>query len=242
MLEDEDLYRREIERAVEEIHNAGITVIPVMVFEVAGLAEGDWRKVPSSKGREVYHGSGNKDVFRGILERLHADAATAEEQAERRRSSPEVVADAAQDRLWRRPSAEAGGRESGRRPIAGARPIVAEDDGTQRRRPIMEATANAVAEDDRVRRRPSVEAAAKAAEDDRVRRRPSAATVARAAVGDRVRRRPSAAAVTNAADDRQLRSSGELLRRAPPGLAVEKVRPRGGYPQPRDSYLAADAS
>lgn len=52
---------------------AGIHAIPVLVFEVDGVAKGDWLENRECKGREVFIGSGHKADFRSILEQLHAD-------------------------------------------------------------------------------------------------------------------------------------------------------------------------
>ena len=88
-----DQYRSEIEEVVEEMHEAGIHGIPVLVFEVEGVAKGPWvedprassenmdvppqllaqasKKFPGCKGREINHGSGTKKDFKAILKRLH---------------------------------------------------------------------------------------------------------------------------------------------------------------------------
>lgn len=89
---DSDAYRAEIVDCVERMHAAGVNSIPVLIFEVDGLAKGPWMKDPraASKateldpkrlaklnsdpacfGREIQHGSGSRDGFRAILMRLH---------------------------------------------------------------------------------------------------------------------------------------------------------------------------
>lgn len=69
---DSDVYRKEIEEIVERMHAAGINSIPVLCFEVDGVAEGDWLQNPKSRGRFIHHGSGNKDEFRHIFKQLHS--------------------------------------------------------------------------------------------------------------------------------------------------------------------------
>jgi len=68
---DSDLYRKEIEDVVEEMHAAGINSIPVLCFEVDGVAEGSWLQNQRSKGRVVNHGSGSQAEFCNILQQLH---------------------------------------------------------------------------------------------------------------------------------------------------------------------------
>lgn len=90
---DSDAYRAEILDVVRAMQAAGINSIPVLVFEVEGLAAGSWMqdaRVPSAagdmnpralaklsvspacRGREIHHGSGNKAAFKEIFQRLHA--------------------------------------------------------------------------------------------------------------------------------------------------------------------------
>lgn len=69
---DTDMYRKEILDDVARMHVAGVKSIPVIVFEVAGVASGDWLSSPKSTGREIFHGSGNRQDFCAILRRLHA--------------------------------------------------------------------------------------------------------------------------------------------------------------------------
>jgi len=68
---DSDVYRKEILEVVEAMHAVGIDSIPVLVFEVDGVAEGSWLERPKSQGRVFNHGSGNKEEFRNILQQLH---------------------------------------------------------------------------------------------------------------------------------------------------------------------------
>jgi len=89
---DSDMYRAEIVDVVDRMHAAGINSIPVLVFEVDGVANKSWMQDPRANsrtaemdprqlaklslspaclGREIHHGSGNKDAFRVILQRLH---------------------------------------------------------------------------------------------------------------------------------------------------------------------------
>merc|ERR1711957_929370 len=74
---DSDLHRAEIEKEVEDMHNAGINSIPVMIFEVEGVTKGSWLRDPRvpdrgdtqdpsltshqdfSRTREINHGSGS---------------------------------------------------------------------------------------------------------------------------------------------------------------------------------------
>lgn len=69
---DSDMYRAEIEEIVDKMHAAGIDSIPVLCFEVDGVAQGNWLENPKSRGRFIHHGSGNKAEFRSILQQLHS--------------------------------------------------------------------------------------------------------------------------------------------------------------------------
>merc|ERR1712110_452181 len=69
---DSDVYRKEILEVVEKMHAAGINSIPVLCFEVDGIAEGSWLDNPKSRGRLIHHGSGNKTEFRHIFKQLHS--------------------------------------------------------------------------------------------------------------------------------------------------------------------------
>eukprot|EP00746_Dinoflagellata_sp_MGD_P098158 gnl/MRDRNA2_/MRDRNA2_39506_c0_seq1.p1 gnl/MRDRNA2_/MRDRNA2_39506_c0~~gnl/MRDRNA2_/MRDRNA2_39506_c0_seq1.p1 ORF type:complete len:165 (+),score=26.91 gnl/MRDRNA2_/MRDRNA2_39506_c0_seq1:393-887(+) len=67
-------FHQEIMDVVHQMHSVGINSIPVLVFEVDGVAAGSWLQNPKSKGRMIHHGSGNKDEFSAILQKLHKDA------------------------------------------------------------------------------------------------------------------------------------------------------------------------
>lgn len=88
---DSDMYRKDIVDCVQQMHAAGINSIPVLIFEIHGLAKGSWMQDPrvcsraaevdpqrlariasetSYFGREIHHGSGNMESFRSILLRL----------------------------------------------------------------------------------------------------------------------------------------------------------------------------
>lgn len=60
-----------IHREVEKVHNAGIHSIPQLVFEVEGLAEGDWLTSPDSQYRKIHNGSGSKETMQACLMELH---------------------------------------------------------------------------------------------------------------------------------------------------------------------------
>lgn len=63
---------QEILDKVSQVHKLGIHSIPMLIFEVEGLAPGTWTSHgQKSKFRKVHHGSGNKNAFRSILEELH---------------------------------------------------------------------------------------------------------------------------------------------------------------------------
>lgn len=66
-LEDEILHK------VDQVHALGIHSIPLLIFEIEGLAQGTWLSAPRSKFRKMHHGSGNKEAFRSILEELHRE-------------------------------------------------------------------------------------------------------------------------------------------------------------------------
>lgn len=68
---DSDIYRAEIEDIVEKMHTFGINSIPVLCFEVDGIAQGSWLENPESRGRVFHHGSGNPAEFRDIFQQLH---------------------------------------------------------------------------------------------------------------------------------------------------------------------------
>merc|ERR1712125_238003 len=63
---------QEILDKVATVHKLGIHSIPLLIFEVEGLAPGSWTShAQKSKFRKVHHGSGNMEAFRAILEELH---------------------------------------------------------------------------------------------------------------------------------------------------------------------------
>jgi len=68
---DSRIYRDAILEVVEKMHAAGINSIPVLCFEVDGIAEGSWLENPTSRGRIIHHGSGNKADFCCIFRKLH---------------------------------------------------------------------------------------------------------------------------------------------------------------------------
>eukprot|EP00927_Polykrikos_kofoidii_P039469 TRINITY_DN33849_c0_g1_i1.p1 TRINITY_DN33849_c0_g1~~TRINITY_DN33849_c0_g1_i1.p1 ORF type:complete len:252 (+),score=45.41 TRINITY_DN33849_c0_g1_i1:183-938(+) len=89
---DGDDYRAEITDTVERMHAAGLQSIPVLCFEVEGVAQGSWLddprvasdmagidpkqlarnfKASGLQGREIHHGSGSMAAFRELLLRLH---------------------------------------------------------------------------------------------------------------------------------------------------------------------------
>lgn len=65
-------YRQEILDMVGEFKAAGVQSIPVVIFEVAGVARGSWMSGSSSqRGRAIFQGSGSRRDFATILHRLH---------------------------------------------------------------------------------------------------------------------------------------------------------------------------
>jgi len=70
---DSDLYRQDILDMVQSFNAAGIQSIPVVIFEVDGVARGDWLGSPRCRGREVFNGSGKRQDFYAMLHRLHND-------------------------------------------------------------------------------------------------------------------------------------------------------------------------
>lgn len=83
---DGEGYRAEIESVVKQMHSAGLRAIPVLVFEVQGVAQGDWMRDPRARsdadveyespafrGRAIHHGSGSAEAFQEILHQLHRD-------------------------------------------------------------------------------------------------------------------------------------------------------------------------
>lgn len=71
-----DEFSHDVQRMVKQVHSAGIHSIPVLVFEVEGLAQGSWLSGARSPFRALHHGSGNKKAFQDILLQLHAACAT----------------------------------------------------------------------------------------------------------------------------------------------------------------------
>jgi len=71
-----DMYQKEILAVIQDMHSVGINSIPVLVFEVDGVADGSWLKKPRSKGRVIHNGSGNKGEFGAILQKFHTEFAS----------------------------------------------------------------------------------------------------------------------------------------------------------------------
>lgn len=74
---ESDKYRMEIKECVAQMHAVGINSIPVLVFEVEGVANDEWLRKPKCTGRYIHHGSGNKAEFTQILEMLHRQTSAA---------------------------------------------------------------------------------------------------------------------------------------------------------------------
>jgi len=74
---DSDIYRQDILDAVAQFKAAGVASIPVIVFEVDGVARGSWLSSPRGQGREIYNGSGSRRDFAAVLRRLNAACAGA---------------------------------------------------------------------------------------------------------------------------------------------------------------------
>jgi len=72
-----DRFQDEVLSIVHRMQRAGINSIPVLVFEVEGVASGSWLTNDSEVGRTIHHGSGNKAEFCALLLKLHADCASA---------------------------------------------------------------------------------------------------------------------------------------------------------------------
>jgi predicted DsbA family dithiol-disulfide isomerase len=66
IISDDAIYRE-----VEKVHAAGIHSIPQLVFEVDGLAQGDWLTAPRSQYRIIHGGSGSKESMKKCLMQLH---------------------------------------------------------------------------------------------------------------------------------------------------------------------------
>jgi predicted DsbA family dithiol-disulfide isomerase len=69
IISDDAIYRE-----VEKVHAAGIHSIPQLVFEVDGLAQGDWLTAPRSQYRIIHGGSGSKESMKKCLMQLHQAA------------------------------------------------------------------------------------------------------------------------------------------------------------------------
>jgi len=68
---ESNAFEEEILHKVDQVHGIGVHSIPLLIFEVDGLAPGSWISGKQSKFRKIHHGSGNKQAFRTILEELH---------------------------------------------------------------------------------------------------------------------------------------------------------------------------
>lgn len=83
-------HRAGIEAVVRKMHRAGINAIPVLVFEVQGVAQGDWMQDPRAKsdaahgqvdhpslrGRVIHHGSGSAEAFIDVFRQLHRESSS----------------------------------------------------------------------------------------------------------------------------------------------------------------------
>jgi len=69
---DGDAFRQDVLEKVDQVHAVGINSIPVLVFEVEGMAQGSWLRNSESSYRKIHHGSGNKASFRAVFQQLHA--------------------------------------------------------------------------------------------------------------------------------------------------------------------------
>lgn len=67
---DSRIYEDDILSSVDQMHSAGINSIPVLIFEVEGIAQGSWMQNPRSAGRTIHSGSGNKEDFKAIFRSL----------------------------------------------------------------------------------------------------------------------------------------------------------------------------
>lgn len=74
VLDGEIISDADIHREVKKVHAAGIHSIPQLVFEVEGMAKGDWLTAPESRYRIIHGGSGSKDSIQACLEQLHQAA------------------------------------------------------------------------------------------------------------------------------------------------------------------------
>jgi len=75
VLNGEITSEQEIAEQVQRVHAQGIHSIPLIVFEVKGLAKGSWRENPAlaeTDYRLMHHGSGSKASFKTVLQRLHS--------------------------------------------------------------------------------------------------------------------------------------------------------------------------
>jgi len=71
VLDGEIVSDDDINRAVDQVHDAGIHSIPQLVFEVEGLAKGSWLTGAESRYRIVHGGSGSKATMKAALTQLH---------------------------------------------------------------------------------------------------------------------------------------------------------------------------
>lgn len=71
VLDGEIVSDDDINRAVDQVHAAGIHSIPQLVFEVEGLAKGSWLTGAESRYRIVHGGSGSQATMKAALTQLH---------------------------------------------------------------------------------------------------------------------------------------------------------------------------
>lgn len=74
VLDGEIISDNDIRKEVKKVHAAGIHSIPQFVFEVEGLAQGDWLTAPDSQYRIIHGGSGSKETIKSCLAKLHKAA------------------------------------------------------------------------------------------------------------------------------------------------------------------------
>jgi len=75
VLDGEIISNADIEREVRKVHAAGIHSIPQLVFEIDGMAKGNWLTAPESPFRIIHGGSGSKESMKACLHKLHRVAA-----------------------------------------------------------------------------------------------------------------------------------------------------------------------
>jgi len=81
VLNGEIISEQEIVEQVERVHAVGLHSIPQIVFEVKGLANGEWREnpaLPETQYRTIHHGSGSKTSFKAVLQELHSACCAAQ--------------------------------------------------------------------------------------------------------------------------------------------------------------------